>query len=103
MSVSVLQFLEEILRAAPDGAQLEVLEREVARRLGRPVARGNLQQLLARNSERFEQKAGGQWRLRSQSESAEEGLTEPAIARTPLPRGRYIVFDLETLGREAES
>jgi len=103
MSARILQFLEEILRAAPDGAQLEVLEREIARKLGRPVSRGNLQQLLARNSDRFEQKAGGQWRLRSQGDSAEEDSAEPVIARTPLPRGRYIVFDLETLGREAES
>lgn len=104
MSERIIQFVAETLRSAPEGAQLEVLEREVRRRLGRPVARGVLRDLLVRNPGLFAEDRGGRWRLRALEEEVEPEGGGPApagrAARRALARGRFVVFDLETLGRE---
>ncbi|HEV2765468.1 MAG TPA: RecQ family ATP-dependent DNA helicase, partial [Pyrinomonadaceae bacterium] len=106
MSERIIQYIAETLRAAPEGAQLEVLEREVRLKLGRPVARGVLRDLLVRNSNLFTEDAGNRWRLRALAEEVEPEDGEPASsgqpARQPLARGRFVVFDLETLGREPD-
>src|SRR5262245_40969832 len=96
----IREILQEALRAAGAGILLEVLEREVARALGRPVSRKNLEGFLVRNPERFEVDAGGRWRLRAQIEEIEPEEPEPPSGRQPLERGRFVIFDLETLGRE---
>jgi len=93
--------LQEALRAAGEGILLEVLERDVARALGRPVSRKSLEGLLVRNPERFEVDAGGRWRLRARVEEVEAEDPGPPPGRQPLERGRFVIFDLETLGREA--
>ncbi|HZH32559.1 MAG TPA: RecQ family ATP-dependent DNA helicase [Pyrinomonadaceae bacterium] len=104
MSDRIIQFINEALRPAPEGMQFEVLERAVADKLGHPVARGSLRSLLVRNSNLFVEDAGGRWRLRVHAETVEPEDGEPAagqVLRKPLTRGRFVVFDLETLGREA--
>lgn len=102
MSTHILQLLEEVLWTRPDGAQFEVLEREVAGKLNRAVSKRSLHDLLVRHSDRFVEDAGGRWRLRAEGGPAEAADDEPRQARAPLARGRYVVFDLETLGREAD-
>jgi DNA polymerase III epsilon subunit-like protein len=98
----VLQILGEALLDAPGGAQLEVLEREVGRILGRPVSRKSLEEVLVRHPERFEADAGGRWRLRVRADVVEPEDVGPPRGRSVLRRGSYVVFDLETLGKEAE-
>ena len=49
----ILEILQETLRAAVEGILIEMLEREVARALGRPVSRKSLEGLLVRNPERL--------------------------------------------------
>src|SRR5215213_7678791 len=105
MSDLIIQFISETLRSSPEGVQFEMLEHAVADKLGRPVARGSLRNLLVRNSNLFVEDAGGRWRLRIHAEAVEPEDSEPAAgqpARQPLGRGRFVVFDLETLGREAD-
>src|ERR1051325_509139 len=103
MSDRIIQFINEALRSTPDGMQFEVLERAIADKLGRSVARGSLRNLLVRNSSLFVEDAGGRWRLRVHAEPGEPEDGEPAgeVTRQPLARGHFVVFDLETLGREA--
>jgi ATP-dependent DNA helicase DinG len=98
----VLQILGAALRDAQGGAQLEVLEREVGRILGRPVSRKSLEELLVRHPERFDSDAGGRWRLKVRAELVEPEDVGPPVGRNSLQRGSYVVFDLETLGKEAE-
>jgi DNA polymerase III epsilon subunit-like protein len=105
MSDRIIQFINETLRAAPEGMQFEVLERAVAVKLGHPIARGSLRNLLVRNSNLFVEDKGGRWRLRIHAEAVEPEDGEPVAGqpmRQPLRRGRFVVFDLETLGREAD-
>ena len=97
----ILEILQEALRVAGEGMLLEVLEREVARALGRPISRKSLEGLLVRNPERFEVDAGGRWRLRVRVEEIEPEDSGLPPGRRLLERGRFVVFDLETLGREA--
>jgi DNA polymerase III epsilon subunit-like protein len=97
----ILEILQEALRVAVEGMLLEVLEREVARALGRPISRKSLEGLLVRNPERFEVDAGGRWRLRVRVEEIEPEDSGLPPGRQLLERGRFVVFDLETLGREA--
>src|SRR5207247_533431 len=97
----VLQVLAELLRDLP-GAQLEVLEREVGQALGRPVSRKSLEEVLVRHPDRFEADAGGRWRLKVRADVVEPEDVGPPQGRTALRRGCYVVFDLETLGKEAE-
>ena len=97
----LLEILQEALRVAGEGILLEVLEREVAHTLGRPVSRKSLEGLLVRNPERFAVDAGGHWRLRVRVEEIEPEDPGPPPGRQPLARGRFVIFDLETLGREA--
>ncbi|HYO90147.1 MAG TPA: exonuclease domain-containing protein, partial [Pyrinomonadaceae bacterium] len=106
MSDRIIQFINETLRSSPEGMQFEVLERAVTVRLGHRVARGSLRNLLVRNSNLFVEDAGGRWRLRIHAETVgpEDGeLVAGQATRQPLRRGRFVVFDLETLGREADS
>src|SRR5262249_15820289 len=96
----IREILQEALRVAETGMLLEVLEREVARALGRPVSRKSLEGLLVRNPERLEVDAGGRWRLRAQIEEIEPEEPGPSSGRQLLERGRFVIFDIETLGRE---
>src|SRR5215475_12926473 len=96
----IREILHEALRVAGAGMLLEVLEREVARALGRPVSRKSLEGLLVRHPERFEADAGGRWRLKAQIEEVQPEEPGPLSGRQPLERGRFVIFDLETLGRE---
>jgi ATP-dependent DNA helicase RecQ len=98
----VLQLLGDVLRQAHGGAQTEVLEREVGRMLGRPVSRKSLEEVLVRHPDRFTMDAGGRWRLKVRDDVVEPEEAGPPMGRTPLQRGCYVVFDLETLGRDAE-
>jgi hypothetical protein len=77
----IREILQEALRVAGAGILLEVLEREVARALGRPVSRKSLEGLLVRNPERFEVDAGGRWRLRAQIEEIEPEEPGPPSRR----------------------
>ncbi len=98
----VLQILGDVLRETQDGAQLEVLEREVGRVLGRPISRRSLEDVLVRHPDRFEADAGGRWRLKVRADVVEPEESGPPLGYTALRRGCYVVFDLETLGKEAE-
>src|SRR5438034_1104413 len=97
----VVEILNDLLRDL-GGAQIEVLEREIGRELGRPVSRKNLEEILVRHPDRFETDAGGRWRLRVQADVIEPEDVGPPTNRVALRRGCYVVFDLETLGKEAQ-
>jgi ATP-dependent DNA helicase RecQ len=106
MSERIIQIITDCLRASPGGIQLEVLEREVARELGRPVSRSNLRTLLVRNSKLFLEDAGARWKLKLLTETIEpEDSAPPRVeyGDSAIQRGRFVVFDLETLGREPDS
>ena len=97
----ILAILRETLSGSDAGLLLEVLEREIAKILGRPISRKNLEDILVRHPDQFELGSGGRWRVRVQTQEVEPEETGP-VPRTPLTRGRFVVFDLETLGKEAE-
>jgi ATP-dependent DNA helicase RecQ len=104
MNDRIIQIILGVLRSSPDGVQLEVVEREVARALGRPISRRNLEDLLVRNSEQFVQDKGQRWSLRVQQERVEpEDEAATPASNAQVTQGRFIVFDLETVGREADS
>ena len=79
----ILNFEAEAEGIDPDKILLEVLEREVAHTLGRPVSRKSLEGLLVRNPERFEVDAGGHWRRRVRVEEVEPEDPGPPPGRQP--------------------
>ena len=104
MDERIVQIISAALGRSPEGLQLEVLEREVANELGRRISSVNLRNLLVRNSKLFIEDAGGRWTLRFATETVEpEDSEPPPLTRSKLRRGRFVVFDLETLGHEADS
>jgi ATP-dependent DNA helicase RecQ len=106
MRDQIIEFINETLRSSPEGMQFEGLEHAIAVKLGRPLGRANLRNLLVRNSNLFIEDAGGRWRARINDEEIEPEDSTSAddqSTRQPLQRGRFVIFDLETLGREADS
>src|SRR2546427_2360447 len=96
----ILAILREALSRADEGLLLEVLEREIAKILGRPISRKNLEDILVRHPYHFDLGPGGRWRIKVQREEVEPEDVGPT-SRAPLTRGGFIIFDLETLGKEA--
>lgn len=99
----ILEMLGQVLTDSANGLQLEVLELEIAKKLGRPISRKNLEELLVRHPDRFEVDGGGHWQLKIRAQAIE--VEQPALLKTSssLKHGCYVVFDLETLGKDAES
>ena len=98
----LLEVIQDILRGSKEGMLLEVLDREVARALGRPISRRNLEDLLVRNPGHFVAGTGGRWQVYTTMTEVEPERAEPA-ARSSLRRGHFVVFDLETLGKYPET
>ena len=106
----VVASAEDILKQTPGGLTKEALVRMVAPRLPNKLIPAKIIEVLRKQPQRFVEGGDGRWRLREQA--ALLPLDEPVAAPITnssssavqnLRPGCYVVFDLETIGRDTRS
>ncbi len=104
----VISATEDILKNTAAGLTKEALVRQVAPRLPNRILSTTIIEILRKQPQRFVEGGDGRWRLREQiglpvlddSHSAPEAI---ATSHQTLRQGCYVVFDLETIGRDTRS
>jgi DNA polymerase III epsilon subunit-like protein len=104
----VVTTAEFILKQNSMGLTKEALVRLVEPRLPHRLLPAQIIGMLRKQPQRFVEGGDGRWRLREQVglgdlEDAHEISDTTATPRRDLRQGCYVVFDLETIGRDASS
>jgi RecQ family ATP-dependent DNA helicase len=104
----VVSAAEVVLKQNSMGLTKEALVRLVEPRLPNRLLPAQIIGMLRKQPQRFVEGGDGRWRLREQVElsdldDAHEISDTTAAPRRDLRQGSYVVFDLETIGRDASS
>jgi ATP-dependent DNA helicase RecQ len=104
----VIAAAEDILKQNLGGLTKEALVRQVEPRLPNRLLPAQIIGMLRKQPQRFVEGGDGRWRLREQvglSDLDDSHGTSDKVAtpQRPLRQGCYVVFDLETIGRDTRS
>src|SRR6266480_3396521 len=104
----VISSAEDILKQNSIGLTKEALVRQVEPRLPHRLLPAQIIGMLRKQPQRFVEGGDGRWRLREQVglSDLEDSHETPDTTVTPqrlLSQGSYVVFDLETIGRDTSS
>src|SRR5947209_19054661 len=106
----VVAAAEDILKQTPGGLTKEALVRMIAPRLPNKLLPAKIIELLRKQPQRFVEGGDGRWRLRAQAvllpmdEPTAASMTNAKAApASHLRQGGYVVFDMETIGKDARS
>lgn len=104
----VITAAEDILKQNSIGLTKEALVRQVEPRLPHRLLPAQIIGMLRKQPQRFVEGGDGRWRLREQvglSDLDEPLITSPTtdVSQQLLRQGCYVVFDLETIGRDTRS
>src|ERR671925_1802078 len=102
---AVISSAEDILKNTVTGLTKEALVRQVEPRLPNRLLPAQIIGMLRKQPQRFVEGGDGRWRLREQVGLSDldeaHGISDKvAPARRGLRQGCYVVFDLETIGRD---
>src|SRR6266516_3100021 len=104
----VIVAAENILKQNLGGLTKEALVRQVEPRLPHRLLPAQIIGMLRKQPQHFVEGGDGRWRWREQVglSDLEDSHETPGIAAAPqrhLRQGSYVVFDLETIGRDTHS
>src|SRR6266516_7009052 len=104
----VIVAAENILKQNLGGLTKEALVRQVEPRLPHQLLPAQIIVMLRKQPQRFVEGGDGRWRLREQVglsdlEDSRETPDKETTLQRALRQGSYVVFDLETIGRDASS
>ncbi len=104
----VIVAAEDILKQTPSGLTKEALVRQVESRLPHRLLPAQIIGMLRKQPQRFVEGGDSRWRLREQVglsdlEDSHEISDKAAAPQRSLRQGSYVVFDLETIGRDTQS
>ena len=104
----VIATAEDVLKQNAVGLTKEALVRLVEPRLPHRLLPAQIIGMLRKQPQRFVEGGDGRWRLREQVELSDlevaREISDTAVTpQRDLRQGSYVVFDLETIGRDASS